>query len=167
MFGGQKKLAKGKHILRGDINVLMLGEPVTAKSQLLSDTSSFVAVCHYVKTAIALTMFGGQKKLAKGKHVLRGDINVLMLGEPVTAKSQLLSVERTVYTNGRGKSITGQTVAMAKDPFTRKWMLALRALLLADRGICLIDQFNNTNRKDSKGGYANASSSTHQVHNVS
>ncbi|PWA80073.1 hypothetical protein CTI12_AA199880 [Artemisia annua] len=60
------------------------------------------------------------------------------------------------------ESVASQMVAIVKDPFTRKWMLALGALMLADRGICLIDQFNNTNEKDSKGGYANASSSTHQ-----
>ncbi|KAM0896189.1 hypothetical protein ACQ4PT_023342 [Festuca glaucescens] len=98
-------------------------------------------------------MFGGQEKNVKGKHRLRGDINVLLLGDPGTAKSQFLKyVEKTghraVYTTGKGASAVGLTAAVHKDPVTREWTLEGGALVLADRGICLIDEFDKMNDQD-------------------
>ncbi|KAG6581631.1 DNA replication licensing factor MCM2-like isoform X2 [Cucurbita moschata] len=106
-----------------------------------------------IKTAIALAMFGGQEKNVEGKHRLRGDINVLLLGDPGTAKSQFLKyVEKTghraVYTTGKGASAVGLTAAVHKDPVTREWTLEGGALVLADRGICLIDEFDKMNDQD-------------------
>ncbi|KAE9596032.1 putative DNA helicase [Lupinus albus] len=106
-----------------------------------------------IKTAIALAMFGGQEKNVKGKHRLRGDINVLLLGDPGTAKSQFLKyVEKTglraVYTTGKGASAVGLTAAVHKDPVTREWTLEGGALVLADKGICLIDEFDKMNDQD-------------------
>ncbi|XP_068667407.1 DNA replication licensing factor MCM2-like [Aristolochia californica] len=106
-----------------------------------------------MKTAIALAMFGGQEKNVKGKHRLRGDINVLLLGDPGTAKSQFLKYvektgQRAVYTTGKGASAVGLTAAVHKDPVTREWTLEGGALVLADRGICLIDEFDKMNDQD-------------------
>jgi len=101
-------------------------------------------------------MFGGQEKNEKGKHRLRGDINVLLLGDPGTAKSQFLKyVEKTghraVYTTRKGASAVGLTAAVHKDPVTREWTLEGGALVLADRGICLIDEFDKMNDEDRDG----------------
>ncbi|XP_010522980.1 PREDICTED: DNA replication licensing factor MCM2 [Tarenaya hassleriana] len=106
-----------------------------------------------IKTAITLAMFGGQEKNVKGKHRLRGDINVLLLGDPGTAKSQFLKYvektgQRAVYTTGKGASAVGLTAAVHKDPVTREWTLEGGALVLADRGICLIDEFDKMNDQD-------------------
>ncbi|CAH9129730.1 unnamed protein product [Cuscuta epithymum] len=106
-----------------------------------------------IKTAIALAMFGGQEKNVNGKHRLRGDINVLLLGDPGTAKSQFLKYvektgQRAVYTTGKGASAVGLTAAVHKDPVTREWTLEGGALVLADRGICLIDEFDKMNDQD-------------------
>ncbi|KAK4261677.1 hypothetical protein QN277_004640 [Acacia crassicarpa] len=106
-----------------------------------------------IKTAIALAMFGGLEKNVEGKHRLRGDINVLLLGDPGTAKSQFLKyVEKTgpraVYTTGKGASAVGLTAAVHKDPVTREWTLEGGALVLADKGICLIDEFDKMNDQD-------------------
>ncbi|XP_031495177.1 DNA replication licensing factor MCM2 [Nymphaea colorata] len=106
-----------------------------------------------IKTAIALAMFGGQEKNVKGNHRLRGDINVLLLGDPGTAKSQFLKYvektgQRAVYTTGKGASAVGLTAAVHKDPVTREWILEGGALVLADRGICLIDEFDKMNDQD-------------------
>ncbi|URE29995.1 DNA replication licensing factor [Musa troglodytarum] len=106
-----------------------------------------------IKMAIALAMFGGQEKIVQGKHRLRGDINVLLLGDPGTAKSQFLKyVEKTghraVYTTGKGASAVGLTAAVHKDPVTREWTLEGGALVLADRGVCLIDEFDKMNDQD-------------------
>jgi len=106
-----------------------------------------------IKTAIALSLFGGEAKNVQGKHALRGDINVLLLGDPGMAKSQFLKyVEKTalraVYTTGQGASAVGLTAAVRKDPVTREWTLEGGALVLADRGTCLIDEFDKMNDGD-------------------
>lgn len=106
-----------------------------------------------IKTAIALSLFGGQPKNAQGKHPIRGDINVLLLGDPGTAKSQFLKyverlAHRAVYTTGQGASAVGLTASVRKDPMTREWTLEGGALVLADKGVCLIDEFDKMNDAD-------------------
>jgi len=106
-----------------------------------------------IKLALALALFGGQEKHVAGKARLRGDINVLLLGDPGTAKSQFLkyvekTAHRAVYTTGKGASAVGLTAAVHKDPVTREWTLEGGALVLADRGVCLIDEFDKMNDSD-------------------
>jgi DNA replication licensing factor MCM2 len=103
-----------------------------------------------IKRALALALFGGQSKVVGEKHRMRGDINVLMMGDPGTAKSQFLkyiekTAHRAVYTTGKGASAVGLTAAVHKDPVTREWTLEGGALVLADRGVCLIDEFDKMN----------------------
>eukprot|EP01135_Chromosphaera_perkinsii_P011843 Nk52_evm34s2506 gene=Nk52_evmTU34s2506 len=106
-----------------------------------------------IKTAIAMAMFGGQEKNPGEKHRIRGDINVLLLGDPGTAKSQFLkyvekTAHRTVFTTGQGASAVGLTASVRKDPITREWTLEGGALVLADKGICLIDEFDKMTDQD-------------------
>ncbi|KAJ8324432.1 MCM DNA helicase complex subunit [Batrachochytrium dendrobatidis] len=106
-----------------------------------------------IKTALALSVFGGVFKNPQGKHRLRGDINVLLLGDPGTAKSQFLkyiekTAPRAVYTTGQGASAVGLTAAVHKDIVTREWTLEGGALVMADRGVCLIDEFDKMNDQD-------------------
>ncbi|ORY46605.1 MCM-domain-containing protein [Rhizoclosmatium globosum] len=96
-----------------------------------------------IKTAIALAMFGGVPKNPQGKHKLR------------TAKSQFLKyVENgasSCFTTGQGASAVGLTASVHKDPVTREWTLEGGALVMADKGICLIDEFDKMNDKDRHG----------------
>ncbi|KDQ15186.1 hypothetical protein BOTBODRAFT_131405 [Botryobasidium botryosum FD-172 SS1] len=106
-----------------------------------------------IKTAIALSLFGGVPKDINRKHRIRGDINVLLLGDPGTAKSQFLkyvekTAHRAVFTTGQGASAVGLTASVRKDPVTREWTLEGGALVLADKGICLIDEFDKMNDAD-------------------
>ncbi|KNE57266.1 hypothetical protein AMAG_02999 [Allomyces macrogynus ATCC 38327] len=106
-----------------------------------------------IKTAIALALFGGVPKNVNNKHRIRGDINVLLLGDPGTAKSQFLKyVEKTghraVFTTGQGASAVGLTASVRKDPMSKEWTLEGGALVLADRGVCLIDEFDKMNDAD-------------------
>ncbi|EPS43309.1 hypothetical protein H072_2725 [Dactylellina haptotyla CBS 200.50] len=106
-----------------------------------------------IKTAVAASLFGGIPKNIQGKHTLRGDINVLLLGDPGTAKSQILKyvervAHRAVFATGQGASAVGLTASVRKDPITNEWTLEGGALVLADKGTCLIDEFDKMNDKD-------------------
>lgn len=106
-----------------------------------------------IKTAIALSLFGGVAKTTKGEHHVRGDINVLLLGDPGTAKSQVLkyvekTAHRAVFATGQGASAVGLTASVRRDPLTSEWTLEGGALVLADKGTCLIDEFDKMNDQD-------------------
>ncbi|MCJ1306712.1 MCM DNA helicase complex subunit [Agyrium rufum] len=106
-----------------------------------------------IKTAVALSLFGGVSKEAPGMHRIRGDINILLLGDPGTAKSQVLkyvekTAHRAVFATGQGASAVGLTASVRRDPITSEWTLEGGALVLADRGTCLIDEFDKMNDKD-------------------
>lgn len=95
-----------------------------------------------IKRALTLAMFGGEP--IEGTHRVRGDINILLLGDPGVAKSQFLkSVQkvfyRCIYTTGKGASAVGLTASVKQDMQTNEWKLEAGALVLADKGICLID----------------------------
>mmetsp|Transcript_74412 Transcript_74412/g.215674 ORF Transcript_74412/g.215674 Transcript_74412/m.215674 type:complete len:890 (-) Transcript_74412:195-2864(-) len=106
----------------------------------------------HVKTAIALSMMGGQQKVTAGKHRIRGDINTLIVGDPGLAKSQFLkyieqTFPRAVYTTGKGASAVGLTAAVTRDE-NGDWGLEGGAMVLADDGMCLIDEFDKMNDND-------------------
>lgn len=106
-----------------------------------------------IKRALAFALFGGHAKYGKNKHKIRGDINILIMGDPGVAKSQFLKyiekcAARAVYTTGKGASAVGLTASVRRDPLTREWTLEGGALVLADRGVCLIDEFDKMNDQD-------------------
>ncbi|KAF2807577.1 MCM-domain-containing protein [Mytilinidion resinicola] len=106
-----------------------------------------------IKTAIALSLFGGVSKEAPGRMAIRGDINILLLGDPGTAKSQVLkyvekTAHRAVFATGQGASAVGLTASVRRDPMTSEWTLEGGALVLADKGTCLIDEFDKMNDQD-------------------
>lgn len=106
-----------------------------------------------IKKALALSMFGGEAKNPGGKHKVRGDINVLICGDPGTAKSQFLkyvekTASRVVFSTGQGASAVGLTAYVQRNPISREWTLEAGALVLADKGICLIDEFDKMNDAD-------------------
>ena len=102
-----------------------------------------------VKKGILLQLFGGSNKTFQkgGSPKYRGDINVLLCGDPSTSKSQLLSyihkiAPRGVYTSGKGSSAVGLTAYVTRDPETRQLVLESGALVLSDGGVCCIDEFD-------------------------
>ena len=134
-------------------DVLKLSKDPRIAQRIVKSIAPSIYGHKHIKTSLALSMFGGQEKNVAGKHRLRGDINVLLLGDPGTAKSQFLkyvekTAHRAVYTTGKGASAVGLTAAVQKDPVTREWTLEGGALVLADRGVCLIDEFDKMNDQD-------------------
>ncbi|CCF53540.1 hypothetical protein NDA11_001646 [Ustilago hordei] len=105
-----------------------------------------------VKKGILLQLFGGTNKTIStggggGGPRYRGDINVLMVGDPGIAKSQILQyvhkiAPRGVYASGKGSSAVGLTAYVTRDPDTKQLVLESGALVLSDGGVCCIDEFD-------------------------
>ncbi|MBE3043097.1 hypothetical protein IMZ48_11105, partial [Candidatus Bathyarchaeota archaeon] len=102
-----------------------------------------------VKKGILLQLFGGTNKSFEkgGSPRYRGDINILLCGDPSTSKSQILAyvhkiAPRGVYTSGKGSSAVGLTAYVTRDPESRQLVLESGALVLSDGGVCCIDEFD-------------------------
>jgi replicative DNA helicase Mcm len=105
-----------------------------------------------VKEAIMYLLFGGVPKEREGTKI-RGEINVLLVGDPGTAKTQLLKfvqsvAPRGVYCSGRGSTGAGLTAACQRDPDTGEMTLEAGALVLADRGVVCIDEIEKMRPED-------------------
>jgi len=100
-----------------------------------------------VKKGLLLQLMGGVSKQTPEGMKLRGDINICIVGDPSTSKSQFLKyicsfLPRAVYTSGKASSAAGLTAAVVKDEETGDFTIEAGALMLADNGICAIDEFD-------------------------
>lgn len=106
-----------------------------------------------VKEAITLQLFAGVFRILSDGTRLRGDSNILLVGDPGTAKSQILQyvarlAPRGIYTSGKGVSGVGLTAAVVRDEMSGGWALEAGALVLADGGLCAIDELDKMSSDD-------------------
>jgi replicative DNA helicase Mcm len=106
-----------------------------------------------IKEAIALALFGGVPKVLQDGTRIRGDIHILIIGDPGTAKSQMLqfaarAAPRAVYTTGKGSTAAGLTATVTRDKNTGDYYLEAGALVLADGGVAVIDEIDKMRDED-------------------
>jgi replicative DNA helicase Mcm len=107
----------------------------------------------YVKEALMLQLVGGVRKKHADGVVRRGDIHILLVGDPGAAKSQLLKRMNVVapkarYVTGKGASGAGLSATVVKDEFLQGWSLEAGALVLANKGLCCIDEMDKMAKED-------------------
>ncbi|KRT79946.1 hypothetical protein AMK59_6727, partial [Oryctes borbonicus] len=137
-----------------DINaIIKMSKDHRIVDRIVSSIAPSIYGHDYIKRGLALALFGGESKDPGQKHKVRGDINVLICGDPGTAKSQFLKfvekiAPRAVFTTGQGASAVGLTAYVRRGQSSRDWTLEAGALVLADQGVCLIDEFDKMNDQD-------------------
>ncbi|HIP56582.1 MAG TPA: minichromosome maintenance protein MCM [Ignisphaera aggregans] len=133
--------------------ILELARDPMIRRKIISSIAPGIYGMWDIKEAIALLLFGGVPKVLPDGTRIRGDIHVLIIGDPGTAKSQLLQyvtriAPRAIYTTGRGSTAAGLTAAVVRDKQTGEYYLEAGALVLADGGIACIDEIDKMREED-------------------
>lgn len=129
-----------------EAELIALSREPNIMNRLIASLAPNVWHLEGVKKGVLCQLFGGTTKYVNGGKI-RGELNVLIVGDPSVSKSQLLSyvhdvAPRGIYTSGRGSSAVGLTAYVTRDPESGELVLESGALVLSDRGICCIDEFD-------------------------
>ena len=122
--------------------------------KLIRSIAPSIYGCNEIKEAMVLQLFAGIPKELPDETRVRGDIHVLLVGDPGVAKSQLLSYQvklapRGLYTGGKSSTSAGLTAAAVRDEFGEgRWTLEAGALVLADKGIAAVDEIDKMRKED-------------------
>jgi replicative DNA helicase Mcm len=131
-----------------------LGKNPDAIELIRDSISPTIFGLEFEKEALALQLFGGITKIMPDNTRIRGDIHILLVGDPGTAKSQLLRhmsevTPRGIYASGKSATSAGLTAAAVKDDFGEgRWTLEAGALVLADKGLACVDELDKMTKED-------------------
>ncbi|MDI6888457.1 MAG: LAGLIDADG family homing endonuclease [Methanocellales archaeon] len=134
--------------------ILKLSEMPNIYETVINSIAPTIFGYNDIKEAIALQLFAGVAKLLPDGTRVRGDVHVLLVGDPGTAKSQLLRyiatlAPRGIYTSGKGTTAAGLTATAVRDEFGEgRWTLEAGALVLADKGVAAVDELDKMRDED-------------------
>ncbi|KZX14301.1 minichromosome maintenance protein MCM [Methanobrevibacter curvatus] len=135
--------------------IIELSQDEHIYEKILNSTAPAIKGQREVKEAVALQLFGGSPKILEDKTHLRGDIHVLIIGDPGMGKSQILKyvsklAPRSIYTSGQGTTGAGLTAAAVRDELGG-WSLEAGALVLGDKGNVCVDELDKMRKEDRSG----------------
>ncbi|MCD6463967.1 minichromosome maintenance protein MCM [Candidatus Woesearchaeota archaeon] len=133
--------------------ILKLSQDPKIYQRLVNSVAPTIYGHEKVKEALVLQMFGGVRKAREDGVVTRGDIHILLVGDPGSGKSQILKriakiAPKARYVSGKGISGAGLTATVVRDEFLRGWALEAGALVLTNQGICCIDELDKMSKED-------------------
>ncbi|MFH8119493.1 MAG: minichromosome maintenance protein MCM [Candidatus Aenigmatarchaeota archaeon] len=134
--------------------ILELAKDPEIYSKLVASIAPSLYGLDEIKEAIVLQLFGGEPHVLKDKSRVRGDIHILLVGDPSTAKSALMKVVSTLiprgrYVSGKGVTAAGLTATVVRDEeFLGGWVLEAGALVMCNRSLCAIDEFEKVEKSD-------------------
>jgi len=135
-----------------ETEILNLSKRPTIISDIVGSIAPAIYGYDEIKEAMAMSMFGGVRKILPDGSIVRGDSHILLVGDPSVAKSQLLKYivrlsPRGIYTSGKSSTSAGLTATAIQDTDGR-WTLEAGALVLADLGIAAIDEMDKMRAED-------------------
>ncbi|MBI4448865.1 minichromosome maintenance protein MCM [Candidatus Woesearchaeota archaeon] len=134
--------------------ILALSEDPKLVKKMVDSLAPTIYGHDKIKEGLLLQLFGGVRKQRPDGVVTRGDTHILLIGDPGAAKSQMLKrlsvvAPKSRYTTGRGATGAGLAASVVKDEFLQGWSLEAGALVLAHKGLCLIDELDKMSKEDS------------------
>lgn len=150
----QQEFSEVQYTAEEEDQIMTLGEDPRIYDRLRASFAPTIYELDTEKDALLMSLFGGVEKTYKDGSRSRGDIHILLVGDPGVAKSQLLRylsklAPRAIFTSGKGASAAGLTAAAVKDEFGEgQWTLEAGALVLADKGIACIDELDKMEKTD-------------------
>lgn len=134
--------------------ILKLKEDPLSYEKFIRSIAPSIYGFEEIKEALVLQLFGGTPKKLPDGMIIRGDIHMLLVGDPGIAKSQLLAYQariapRGLYTSGKSSTAAGLTATVVKDEFGEgRWTLEAGALVLADKGVAAVDEIDKMKKED-------------------
>lgn len=133
--------------------ILEISQEPTLNQKLINSVVPSIYGYDKIKEAVLLQMVGGVRKVRDDGAIIRGDIHILLIGDPGAGKSQILKriskiAPKGRFVSGKGASGAGLTAAVVRDEFLSGWSLEAGALVLGNRGVCCIDELDKMSTED-------------------
>jgi len=133
--------------------IIKLSKDPKVLTKLVSTIAPSIYGYKEIKAALLLQLLGGSRKIMRDGVIRRGDIHILLVGDPGAGKSQLIKFISQVapkgrFVSGKGSSGAGLTASVVKDEFLKGWALEAGAMVLANGGVCAIDELDKMSHED-------------------